>query len=40
MRLQEPINEAVRYRFAPYLKDPDRLVNELHLARSPTRQQQ
>jgi len=24
------------YEFAPYLKDPERLVNELHLARSPT----
>ncbi len=24
------------YKFAPYLSDPERLVNELHLARSPT----
>lgn len=34
---QEDIDEyLMRYRFAPYLKDPERLVNELHLARSPT----
>lgn len=34
---QEDIDEIMmRYPFAPYLKDPSRLVDELHLARSPT----
>jgi len=34
---QEKINEIMMlYPFAPYLKDPERLVDELHLARSPT----